>query len=124
MEEPNPTDEPDPMDETDPVDVDEPDTDPGEWETILETPFPGHEDEKAASSSTPLACHGAWATPAIDRIGLAPGCRIQRREPSKSFQVFFSKPAVGFMYSKTFRWSKDRSMEDAFADALQWSWQQ
>ena len=92
------------------------------WELVWENPHP---ESAPSSSSVAPSAPGAWATPAMDRIGLAPGCRIQRRTPTRSFQVFVSQPGVGFVYSKVFKWSDEEgSMERSFEDALSWSWLQ
>ena len=96
----------------------------GEWEMVLERPETDTPAIPAASSRFMNLPAGSWATPGEFKDGLAPGCRIQRRIPTRSFQVHVKRGEHAF--SKTFTWAKEGSpdADTMFEKALEWSWQQ
>ena len=95
--------------------------DPELWEDILERPVIPGQVYRQPYEALPL---GSWSTPLADRALVAPGTRIQRRTPSRCFQVHVAGPER--TYSKIFTWaaSGPPTMETMLAEAVDWSWQQ
>ena len=84
---------------------------------------------QAASSSSSSATlpPNSWATPQDERKLVAPGSRIQRRMPTRCFQVHF-KLRSGQSISKAFSWCADPdgkpTMQEQLEAAISWSWDQ
>ena len=84
---------------------------------------------KAAAASAPSTFNmflpaGSWKTPKEDSKLIAPGCRIQRRVPTRCFQVRFKSNDL--QYSKSFSWASEGSptMDMQLQEAIAWTWVQ
>ena len=90
------------------------------WELLLER-HPSDLNPTRTLVDLPV---GSWVTPPEFREAMPPGSKIQRRIPTKTFQVQMLHADNSYSHSKTFGWSEEGSPSDgeAFNQALDWAW--